>query len=384
MDFSESDEIRLLRQSLGKFIERHMPRDAAADWDKHNHFPRGVFKKLAELGVMGLTVPEEYGGLGRNILGAMVTIEELSRRSLAVSVPYIMAACYAAMNIVECGTERQKRDLLPRVVAGDMLFAYGWTEPDAGADLASITTRCERRGDRLVINGHKRFCSGSEICDYIFTLVRSGDPKQRHGNISIVLIPPTAPGVSISRIDALGMKGAATTDVTFENVEVGIENLFGGEEAWNRGWGMITGIGLDVEKIEVAAIAVGVAQAALDDAWSYAHQRVQFGKPISNYQSVRHKLAEMATQVHAARLILYHAAWTADQGRPCAKETSMAKLFATEAARSVALECQTIHGAYGYVKGFDAERYVRDAILLPIIGGASAIQKNNIFKQLAV
>jgi alkylation response protein AidB-like acyl-CoA dehydrogenase len=383
MNFAESDEIRELRNTLRRFIEQYMPREAASDWDKRNYFPRDIFAKLAELGVMGLTVPEQYGGLGRNILGAMVTIEELSKRSLAVSVPYIMAACYAGMNLVECGSEEQKRRLLPRVVEGSLLFAYGWTEPDAGADLASIKTRVERRGDRLIVNGQKRFCSGAAICDYIFTLARSGDPADRRNNLSMVLVPPTTAGVTITPIDALGMKGAATTDVHFDNVEVPLENLFGGEQRWNRGWQMVTGSGLDVEKIEVAAIAVGVAEAALEDAWHYAHQRSQFGKIIAAYQSIRHKLADMATQVRAARLMLYQAAWTADQGMNCSKETSMAKLFATESAKAVALECQTIFGAYGYVKGFDVERYVRDAILLPIIGGSSAIQRNNIFKQLA-
>jgi alkylation response protein AidB-like acyl-CoA dehydrogenase len=383
MNFAESDEIRELRHTLRRFVEQYMSREAAADWDKRNYFPRDIFAKLAELGVMGLTVPEQYGGLGRNILGAMVTIEELSKRSLAVSVPYIMAACYAGMNLVECGSEEQKRRLLPRVVKGSLLFAYGWTEPDVGADLASIKTRVERRGDRLVVNGQKRFCSGAAICDYIFTLARSGDPTDRRKNLSLVLVPPTTAGVTIRPIEALGMKGAATTDVHFDNVEVPLENLFGGEQGWNRGWQMVTGSGLDVEKIEVAAIAVGVAEAALEDAWHYAHQRSQFGKTIATYQSIRHKLADMATQVRAARLMLYQAAWTADQGMNCGKETSMAKLFATESAKAVALECQTIFGAYGYVKGFDVERYVRDAILLPIIGGSSAIQRNNIFKQLA-
>ncbi len=383
MNFAETDEIRALRDTLSRFIEDRMPRQAAASWDKLNHFPRDVFKQLAELGVMGLTIPEEYGGVGRNILGAMITIEELSRRSLAVSVPYIMAACYAGMNLVECGTEQQKRELLPRVVSGDLLFAYGWTEPDVGADLAGVKTRAERRGDTLIVNGEKRFCSGSAISDYIFALVRTGSPEERYRNLSIVLIPPNTNGVTISAIDALGMKGAATTDVIFDNVEVPIDNLLGGEAAWNQGWNMITGTGLNVEKIEVAAIAVGVARAALEDAWEYAHQRSQFGRSISQFQSIKHKLADMATQVQAARLMVYQAAWTADQELPCAKETSMAKLFATEVAKTVSLECQTIFGAYGYVKGFDVERYVRDALLLPIIGGSSAIQRNNIFKQLA-
>jgi alkylation response protein AidB-like acyl-CoA dehydrogenase len=383
MNFDESETVVALRESLEKFVEREMPRSAAKTWDRQNQFPRDVHHRLADLGVLGLTIPEEYGGFGRDIVATMVVIEELSRRSLAVSVPYIMAVCYAGMNIEEYGTEAQKRDLLPRIVAGEMLFAYGWTEPDAGADLASIKTRADRDGDVLRINGAKRFCSGAEIANYIYALVRTGPAEDRHRNLSFVLIPHDAPGVTITRIDTMGMKGAATTDVSFDNVEVPIANLVGGEAAWNQGWRMLVGAGMDVEKLEVAAIGVGIARAALDDAWAYTMERRQFGRLIGDFQSIQHKLADMRTQVHAARLVLYHAAWLADERRPCAQETSMAKLFATEVAKSVALECQTILGAYGYVKDFDAERYVRDALLMPIIGGSSAVQRNNIHKLAA-
>src|SRR5258706_160042 len=280
MNFDESETIIALRETLERFVEREMPRSAAAAWDAGNHFPRDVFKKLADVGVMGLTIPEDYGGFGRDIVATMVVIEELSRRSLAVSVPYIMAACYAGMNIEECGTEAQKRDLLPRIVAGDMLFAYGLTEPDAGADLASVKTRAERDGDVIRINGAKRFCSGADIADFIYTLVRTGPADERHRNLSFVLVPPTAKGVTITRIESMGMKGAATTDVSFDDVEVPADNLVGGEGAWNRGWPMLVGPGLDVEKLEVAAIGIGIARAALDDAWNYATERRQFGKPI--------------------------------------------------------------------------------------------------------
>lgn len=380
MNFDESEIVTTLRETLERFIEKEMPRSAAQDWDARNHFPRDVHRKLADLGVLGLTIPEEYGGVGRDIVATMVVIEELSRRSLAVSVPYIMAACYAGMNIEECGTEEQKRELLPKIVAGDILFAYGLTEPDAGADLASVTTRAERDGDILRINGAKRFCSGAGIADYIYTLVRTGPAEDRHRNLSFVLIPPDAPGVTITKIESMGMKGAPTTDTSFDNVEVPIANLVGGEAAWNKGWPMLVGPGLDVEKLEVAAIGIGIARAALEDAWAYALERRQFGKHIADFQSIQHKLADMKTQIHAARLTLYHAAWLANERRPCSVETSMAKLFATEVAKSAALECQTILGAYGYVKDFDAERYVRDALLMPIIGGSSAVQRNNIFK----
>lgn len=380
MNFAEPDHVRQLRESLERFVEKEMPRSAAAQWDRDNHFPRDVFDKLAALGVMGLTVPEEYGGAGRDIFATMVVIEELSRRSLAVSVPYIMAACYAGMNLVECATEAQKQELLPRVVDGSLIFAYGWTEPDAGADLAGVKTRAERIGNKVRINGAKRFCSGAAIADYIYALVRSGNESARYKNLSLVLIPPDTPGVTITPIESLGMKGAATTDVSFDDVEVPFDNVIGGEAGWNDGWSMIVGSGLDVEKLEVAAIGVGIARAALDDAWAYAAERKQFGKTIDHYQSIQHKLADMKTQLHAARLVLYHAAWLANEHVRCGVETSMAKLFATEMAKSVALECQTIFGAYGYVKDFDAERYVRDALLLPIIGGSSAVQRNNVFK----
>jgi alkylation response protein AidB-like acyl-CoA dehydrogenase len=378
MDFGLPDHIPMLRDTLRRFVSEEMPRAKAAKWDKDNHFPRDVLNKLAGLGLMGLTVSEEYGGLGRDILGTMITIEELSKRSLAVAVPFIMAACYAGMNLVECASEEQKRALLPLVVQGRMLFAYGWSEPDIGADLASIKTTAVREGDMLVVNGAKRFCSGAAFCDYIYTLVRTGAPGDRRRNLSFVLIAPSTPGVTIEPIDAMGMKGAATTDVNFADVRIPVANLVGGEAGWNGGWRMLTGSGLDVEKLEVAAMALGIGTAAFEDALEYSRERQQFGKAIGDFQSIRHKLANMRTQLHAARLMLYNTAMLAAEGGPCGVETSMAKLFCTEVGKAAALEGQTIMGAYGYVKEFDMERYVRDALLMPIIGGSTAVQLNNI------
>ncbi len=378
MNYQEADHIRMLREMLQKFVENEMPRELAREWDQTNEYPAEVFAKLAELGVTGMTVPEEYGGSGRDIQATMITIEELSRRSMAVAVPYIMATCYAGMNLVECGSEAQKTEMLPRVASGDLLFAYGLTEPDVGADLASVRTTVVRDGDELVINGSKRFCSGAEICDYIYTLACSDKEGERYQNLSFVMIPPDTAGVTIERIATMGMHGAATTDVTFTNVRVPASLLMGGDAGWNNGWKMLAGPGLDVEKLEVAAIAIGVAAAAVEDAWEYSQERRQFGKPICTYQSIRHKLADMQTKLHAARLMTYHAASLLQQGQAAGVETSMTKMFATEAAKELALECQTIMGAYGYVKEFDAERYVREAIVLPIFGGSTAIHLNNI------
>lgn len=383
MEYGESEDILQLRTMLERFVAREMPRELARKWDRDNYFPREVLEKLGSLGATALTVPEEYGGVGRDVLATMIVIEELSRRSLAVAVPYIMSACYAGMNLVECGSTEQKQEMLPKVAAGKLLFAYGWTEPDVGADLASVTTTARIEGDHVVVNGAKRFCSGAAIADYIYALVRTGPAEDRYQNLSFVLIPPTAKGVTITNIEGMGMKGAATTDVILENVELPLSNIVGGPSAINKGWEMLIGPGMDIEKLEVAAIGVGIARASFDDAWEYAQERKQFGKPIANYQSIQHKLARMASEVHTARLSLYHAASRANANLPCSKETSIAKLYCGEVAKSTALESQTIHGAYGYTKEYCVERYVRDALLVPIMGGSTAIQHNNIYKALA-
>lgn len=382
MDFREPEHVGMLRESVRRFVEREMPREAASQWDRENHFPRDVFDKLVALGVMGLTVPEEYGGSGRQVLACMAVIEELARRSCAVAVPYIMSACYAGMNIVECGSDAQKRDLLPKIADSGLMFAYGITEPDAGSDIASITTTADVRGDELIVNGAKRYCSGAEIADYIYTLAVTDRGAARYRNLSIILIPPTSEGITIDRIDSLGMKGAPTTDVTFRDVRVPLDAIVGGPEAINGGWEFIVGPGLDVEKLEVAALALGIAEAAVDEAWQYAQDRRQFGKPIASFQAIRHMLADMRTKLHACRLVLYQASWLADQQLPCRAETSMAKLFVCDTAKQVVLDCQSVMGAYGYVKGFEMERHVRDILLMPIIGGSSNVQKNNVANAL--
>jgi alkylation response protein AidB-like acyl-CoA dehydrogenase len=373
-----TEEARELQHLVRRFVADKMPRSDAAAWDKAAEFPRPVFDRLAELGVMGLAIPEEHGGVGRDIHATLMVIEELSKRSMAVAIPYIMASCYAGMTVVDCATEAQKAKWLPRIAAGEMLFAYGWTEPDVGADLASVKTTVRRDGDDLVIHGAKRFCTGAGISDYIYTLANSDSAGERYRNLSLVLVPPDAEGVTIEPIDAMGIKGSKTTDVTFDNVRVPIDNLMGGEDGWNKGWSMITGVGLDIEKLEVAAMALGLGIAAYEDALAYAEQRELFGVPIVKHQSVAHSLANMRVQLYAARLVLDDAAELAHRSERCGVETSMAKLFVTEACKQVVLDAQTILGAYGYVADFDIERYVRDSLLMPIIGGSSAIQRNNI------
>jgi alkylation response protein AidB-like acyl-CoA dehydrogenase len=378
VDFSDNDEIAALRDMVQRFIRREATPEMAERWDREDHIPREMLIKLAQLGLCHLTVPEEFGGMGRQVLATVVTVIELAKRSTALAGLYIMNACYGSLNIALEGTAEQKRRLLPGLASGELVFAYGLSEPDVGADLASVKTRAERRGDTVVINGYKRWCSGAGFVDYILMLVRSGEPDARHKNLSLVLVPPNAPGVTLETIGTMGVRGLPTSDVILDDVEVPFANVLGGEAFWNNGWSLLAGPALEIEKLETPALALGVAEAAVAEAWDYSQQRKQFGAPICTIQSVRHMLSDVQTKLQACRLMLMSAAWKVDQGLPSAVDTSMAKLFVSDTAREIVLTCQQILGAYGYAHGFAMERYVRDVLVMPIWGGSSAIQKNNI------
>lgn len=382
LNFDEPEHVRMLRETTRRFVESEMPRAKAREWDRGNVYPAEVMRKLGEMGMMGLTVEERFGGSGVDIYATMAVIEELARRSVAVACPYIMAVCYAGMNIGESATEEQKQALLPKVASGHLLFAYGLSEPNVGGDLATVETTARRDGDELIINGTKRWCTGAHIADYIFCLLRSGLKEDKYKNLSIVLVPPALPGISITPLGHLGIRGVETKDVSFDDVRVPVSNILGGEAMWNKGWQQLAGRALEVEKLELSACALGLAEAALEDAWTYAEERVQFGREIAGHQAIRHSLAEAKTKTRAMRLMLYNAAWLADQGRPCSVETSMAKLFCCEGAAEVTQACLRVTGAYGLSDQMDMERYVRDAVSLPIVGGSSNMQKNNIANRL--
>lgn len=380
----EPEHLVMLRETLRRFVEREMPRDRVKQWDRQEQFPVAVHRGLVELGLTGLTVDEEYGGSGRDITAMVVAIEELSARSMAVACAYIQSACYAGLNISDVGSDEQKRTLLPRVATEGLMFSYGFSEPDVGADVASVRTTALRRDDSVIIDGNKRFCSGAGIAQYIYVLARTGKVEERYRNLSLILVPTDAPGLTLQPQETLGLKGGGTFDVTFNQVAVPASNVVGGDAGWNDGWLRLVGPGLDIEKLEVAAMALGISRAAVDDAWLYAQQRQQFGKPICAIQSIRHMLAEVKTRWEACRLMTYHAAGLVAQRQPAAVDTAMTKLFVCDTARDIVLICQQIMGAYGYVGDFDMERYVRDILVMPILGGSSAIQKNNIANRLGL
>ncbi|HET9629501.1 MAG TPA: acyl-CoA dehydrogenase family protein [Novosphingobium sp.] len=374
-----NEELELYRDSIRKFLDRECPVDKIATWEREDRVPRELLKSMAELGILGLTVPEEYGGSGTDVLAMAVVMEELGARWNGLAGFYNMSVGYGSLNLVYKASEEQKRRFLPGLLAGETLVAYGLSEPEVGGDLASVRTRMERQGDKVMVTGSKRWISGANMADYMLTLVRSGDPADRHRNLSFVMIPMDAEGVSFEPTRCMGTHGVPTNDVHLDNVVLDQNMVLGEADGWNQGWGMLAGGSLEIEKLAPTFISLGIATAAVAEAWQYSQDRSQFGKRICGHQAVRHVLAEVQTKLKACRLMAYDAAAKVHNNLPSAVDTCMAKLYVTETAKEIVLACQQyVMGAYGYAEGFQMERYVRDILVGPIYGGSSAIQKNNI------
>jgi len=385
MNLNEPEEHALLRDSVRRWLDKECPVSKILEWEKDNSLDRGLIRKMAEAGYLGLTTPEEFGGMGRKVVMMTIVMEEMTKRSQMLLSLYNMSVGYGSLNIALEGTQAQKEYFLPRLMKGDFLFAIGFSEPNVGGDLAAVETFARREGDKVIINGAKRWTTGALLADYVYALVRTGPVEARRKNLSFIMIPTSAPGVEITPIDCMGNDGIATTDVVFTDVEAPFDLVVGGEEGWNNGWRMLAGNTLEVEKIAPTVAAVGVAAAAVEEAWAYSQQRRQFGRLICGHQAVRHVLADVQTKLHACRLVIYHAAALVEQGADSAAATSMAKLFCAETCRDIVLACQQyVMGAYGYAKGFRMESYVRDILAAPIGGGSTAIQRNNVANLLGL
>ncbi|NBC19660.1 MAG: acyl-CoA dehydrogenase [Alphaproteobacteria bacterium] len=374
----EPDHVSEIRRQLTRWVGEKMPREKRIAWDREATWDRALFREIAEMGLIGLTIPEEYGGAGQDIYAAAAVIEELCQGGPTMAGPYIHAAFYGAMNIGENGTEAQKQHYLPKLARGEIFFCYGLSEPNVGGDLASVETRAEREGDEIIVNGAKRWCTGADWSDYVYCLVRTGPAEEKRKNLSFLVIPTDAPGVSMQPLHHANLRYTESMDVYFDDVRLPLDAVVGGEDQWNRGFRMLAGRALDVEKIEITAVAYGIARAALEEAWAYAQERVQFGKPIAQHQAIRHKLVTARTKLAACRHMLYHGAWLANEGLRCSPETSMAKLFVADTGVEIALTCQQVMGAYGLSDAWDMERNVRDLLGMPIVGGSSDMQKNNL------
>jgi alkylation response protein AidB-like acyl-CoA dehydrogenase len=378
VDFSFTEEQKHLRKSVREFAEGEIA-PHVMEWDEVSQFPAELIPKLADMGLLGVIFPEQYGGAGLGYIEYATVIEELAR--IDGSIGLIVAAhnSLCSNHIFKFATEEQKKRYLVPLAQGKKLGAWSLTEPEAGSDAGGTRTTAVRQGAEWVINGAKTFTTNGHYADICVAMAVTDKSKASHG-ISAFIIEKGTPGFRPGKKEnKLGMRASDTSEIIFTDCRVPGENLLGAEGEGFTGSLKI----LDGGRISIAALALGMAQGALEAATRYAKQRKQFGKAISEFQAIQFKLADMATQVEAARLLVYQAAWLADRKDVrFTRESSMAKLFASEIAVRVADECVQIHGGYGFIKDYPAEKYYRDVKLCTIGEGTSEIQKLVIARQL--
>jgi hypothetical protein len=378
VDFTFSEEQKHLRKSVREFAEGEIA-PHVMEWDEASHFPQEILPKLAEMGLLGVIFPEEYGGAGLGYVEYATVIEELSRVDGAVGLTVAAHNSLCSNHIYKFGNEEQKRKYLIPLAQGKKLGAWSLTEPEAGSDAGGTRTIAVRDGKFWVLNGAKTFTTNGRFADTCVAMAVTDKRKESHGISAFILEKGMAGFRAGKKENKLGMRASDTSEVVFSDCRVPEENLLGPE-----GEGFISSLKiLDGGRISIAALALGMAQGALEAATRYAKQRKQFGKTISEFQAIQFKLADMATEVEAARLLVYQAAWLADRkDARFTRESSMAKLFASEVAVRVANECVQIHGGYGFIKDYPAEKFYRDVKLCTIGEGTSEIQRLVIARQL--
>lgn len=379
MNFDLTPEQKLWKQAVYDFVAREV-KPLARETDEKAAFNWHAVKKMGPLGLLGLNVPEAYGGAGVDAVSAAIAIEALGWGCGSTALAIAAHNGLGCAPIALFGTEQQKQTYLPPAVTGEgKLAALALTEPGAGSDLqGGVRTRAVREGDCWRIDGAKMWCTNASIADFIVVLVRT-DPAGGSRSLSQIIVPTNTPGLHIGAPEKkMGLKGSPTHAVTFENVRVPLENLLGEE---GRGLQQTLKV-LDGGRIGIGALAVGLAQAAMEEAIKYAQQREAFGQPIASFQAIQWMLADAATEIEASRLLVYQAAWLKEQGRPYGVHASMAKLFATEMAERVCRNAIQIHGGYGYSAEYPVERIYRDARLMTIGEGSSEIQRLVIARHL--
>ena len=372
-----NDEQRQTQQTLRAFAQEVLAPNAAA-WDREHRFPRDALRALGELGALGIVVPEQWGGAGLDYVSLAVALEEIAAGDGAMSTVVSVQNSVVCGPIAAFGTDTQKTKYLPSLARGETIGCFCLSEPQAGSDAAAIATRAERHADRYVITGVKQFITSGANADVAIVFAVTDRDAGRKG-ISAFIVETKTPGYVVARVeDKLGQRASDTAQIAFEQCQVPADNLLGREGDGYR----IALSNLEGGRIGIGAQSVGMARAALEAAIAYARERRAFGKPIAEHQAVNFRLADMATQVEAARQMVWHAAALRDAGEPCLKEASMAKLFASEMAERVCSDALQIHGGYGYVTDFPVERIYRDVRVCQIYEGTSDIQRLVIGREL--
>ncbi len=378
MDFRLTDEQQLWYDTLQGFMDKEIGREYTRDHDERREFPDEAYRKIADNGWLGILIPEEYGGMAADAVMFAIFCESMAKFSLDTAA-CVMTGMFTATNICNHGTPEQKAKYLPGFLAGDVRFSISITEPDAGSDAAGLKTKAELDGEEWIINGNKVFSSGAHLPGNVIALLARTGPD-KHAGISLILVPNDAPGVELRKMGTIVRKSFGTTEIFLTDVRVPKENLVG---EVNRGWEYLREH-LEMERLSLAASYVGNARTALDDALRYSQQRHQFGRPLSKFQVLRHRLAEDATAVEAARLLMYNAATKIARGERALKEVSMAKVFAADVAFKVAFNGMQLLGGYAQLPEYDMERYFREAKHAMVGGGTNEIQKSIIAKELGL
>lgn len=376
--FTEGHEI--FRRSVRSFVENEVI-PSIDQWEEGGQIPKDIYKHMGELGFLGIRYPERYGGSEADVFMTVAFVEEIARcRSAGFTGSVLVHSDMASPHLAKEGTDKQKEKYLVPIIKGEKICAVAITEPNAGSDVAGITTTARKEGDRYVLNGTKTFITNGVIADIFFVAAKTDVEKGHHG-ISMFIVEKGGPGFNVSRkLDKMGWLVSDTTELCFEDCAIPEENLLGEE---NQGFYYIMQNFQD-ERLVISVACVAEAQQALEDTIAYAKERAAFGQTLAEFQVIRHKLADMAIAIETARQLVYHTARLYQDGVDCIKEVSMCKAYCAEVVNRVAYECLQIHGGYGYMKEYPIERLYRDARVWGIGGGTTEIMKNEIAKRMGV
>ncbi|MCD5324030.1 MULTISPECIES: acyl-CoA dehydrogenase [Pontibacillus] len=370
MNFQLTEEQEMLRKMVRDFAKNEVE-PTAAERDEEERFDREIFDKMAELGLTGIPWPEEYGGIGSDYVSYVIAVEELSRVCASTGVTLSAHISLASWPLFKYGNEEQKKTYLAELARGEKLGAYALSEPGAGSDVASMRTSARKDGDHYVLNGSKVWITNGGVADTYIVFAKT-DADAKHKGISAFIVEKGTPGFTFGKKEKkLGIRSSPTTELIFEECKVPAKNMLGAEGDGFK----IAMTTLDGGRNGIAAQALGIAQGALDASVGYAKEREQFGKPIAANQGVSFKLADMATDIEAARLLTYQAAWLESEGKAYGKASAMSKLFAGDAAMRITVEAVQVFGGYGYTKDYPVERYMRDAKITQIYEGTNEIQR---------
>ncbi|MGA8613318.1 MAG: acyl-CoA dehydrogenase family protein [Xanthobacteraceae bacterium] len=372
MDFGFTEEQRMLRESVRKLLQKHAPPEYVRQQDRERTYPEELYHACAEAGLIGLPFPEEFGGAAGSLLDMTIVAEEIARVSADLVMAYT-GNIFCGLNLVRKASEEQKRHWLPKLIKGEIKISISMSEPDAGSDIGAMRTTAVRDGNQWVINGQKIWASMAGAKNNVISLYVKTDPKTHYRQgMSLFLVDNDTPGLTLRKLDMLGRRATGTYELIFDNVRVPPDRLVGGE---NKGWDVVMS-GLQVERAASSAGNVGAAQGIVDLALQYAKDRKQFGRPIGTNQAMAHILADMQTEVEAARTLMWRAAWLVSTGQDALREITMAKLFTSEVYVKIANQGMQVLGGFGYCEEFDMSRLYRDARAATIAAGTSQIQRN--------